>query len=191
MEFSATYRSLENEFKWDASANFTTIRNRVEDVGNRGEGIDYIQTGATDAEPSRTGEGFRSANNYRFIRYADVLLMYAETLNNLGRTADAYQYVSRVRQRAGLAPLSVAKPGLTQAQFQTQMEHERVTELAGEGHRWNDLARWGYFESQAKVDVLKQRDPAFSTFAVGTHHLLPLPQRDVDINPNLTQNDGY
>ena len=146
---------------------------------------------ANDDEPGRTGEGFRSANNYRFIRYADVLLMYAETLNNLGRTAEAYQYVDRVRERVGLAPLSVIKPGMNQTQFQMQIEHERVTELSGEGHRWNDLARWGYFDSQAKVDVLIQRDPAFLTFEVGTHQLLPLPQRDVDINPNLVQNPGY
>jgi starch-binding outer membrane protein, SusD/RagB family len=151
----------------------------------------WLRKFQNDAEPGRTGEGFRSANNYRFIRYADVLLMYAETLNELNRTAEAYQYVDRVRVRAGLAPLTLAKPGLTKAAFLTQLMHERVTELAGEGHRWNDLDRWGYFESQAKVNELTQRDPAFSTFVVGKHRLLPLPQRDVDINPNLNQNPNY
>ena len=148
----------------------------------------WIRKFSNDAEPGRTGEGFRSANNYRFIRYADVLLMYAETLNELNRTADAYQYVNRVRQRAGLAPLQA---NLSQAQFRNQIMHERVTELAGEGHRWNDLDRWGYFESQAKLDELIQRDPAFSTFMLDRHRLLPLPQRDVDINPNLNQNPNY
>ncbi|GAB3525799.1 RagB/SusD family nutrient uptake outer membrane protein [Pontibacter brevis] len=151
----------------------------------------WVRKFSNDAEPGRTGEGFRSANNYRFIRYSDVLLMYAETLNQLGRTQEAYQYVDRVRQRVGLEPLSAVRPGMTQAQFHEQIEHERVTELAGEGHRWNDLDRWGYFESEDKLQELIQRDPAFSTFMLDRHRLLPLPQRDVDINPNLIQNPNY
>ncbi|MGI8598570.1 MAG: RagB/SusD family nutrient uptake outer membrane protein, partial [Chitinophagaceae bacterium] len=88
-------------------------------------------------------EVFNSPINFRLIRYADVLLMYAEALNGLNRTADAYQYVDRVRARAGLAPLATVRPGMTQAQFQQQLEHERITELTGESLRWNDLARWG------------------------------------------------
>ena len=151
----------------------------------------WLRKFSNDAETGRTSEGFRSANNYRFIRYADVLLMYAETLNELNRTADAYPHVNRVRQRAGLPTLTVARPNLTQEQFRNQIMHERVTELAGEGHRWNDLDRWGYFENQAKLNELIQRDPAFSTFMLDRHRLLPLPQRDVDINPNLEQNPNY
>lgn len=151
----------------------------------------WVRKFSNDAEPGRTGEGFRSANNYRFIRYADVLLLYAETLNALGRTQEAYQYVDRVRQRAGLAPLSEVMPGLSQEAFLEQLKHERVTELSGEGHRWNDLDRWGYFEDPQLLQELIQRDPAFSTFMLDRHRLLPLPQRDVDINPNLVQNPNY
>ncbi|MFD3002945.1 RagB/SusD family nutrient uptake outer membrane protein [Pontibacter toksunensis] len=151
----------------------------------------WVRKFANDAEPGRTREGFRSANNYRFVRYSDVLLMYAEVLNALGRTQEAYQYVDRVRERVGLAPLAVVKPGLSQEAFLEQIMHERVTELAGEGHRWNDLDRWGYFESQEKLNELIERDPAFSTFMLDRHRLLPLPQRDVDINPNLVQNPNY
>ncbi|WP_187263315.1 RagB/SusD family nutrient uptake outer membrane protein [Pontibacter beigongshangensis] len=151
----------------------------------------WLRKFSNDAEPGRNGEGFRSANNYRYIRYADVLLMYAEVLNELGRTAEAYPHVDRVRQRAGLRTLTQAKPGLSQEAFRLQIEHERVTELAGEGHRWNDLDRWGYFENEEKLKVLIQRDPAFSTFRLDRHRILPLPQRDVDINPNLKQNPNY
>ncbi|TXK49102.1 RagB/SusD family nutrient uptake outer membrane protein [Pontibacter qinzhouensis] len=151
----------------------------------------WLRKFSNDAEPGRGAEGFRSANNYRFIRYADVLLMYAEVLNELGRTAEAYPHVDRVRQRVGLRSLTQARPGLNQAAFRQQIEHERVTELAGEGHRWNDLDRWGYFESQDKLNILIQRDPAFNTFRLDRHRLLPLPQRDVDINPNLVQNPNY
>ncbi len=131
-------------------------------------------------------EGYRSPNNWRYIRYADVLLMYAEALNATGKTAQAYPYVDQVRQRAGLPKLSVARPGLTQDLFLAQLKHERVTELSGEGHRWNDLARWGDLGPQLAV-----RDPAFSTFVKGKSELLPIPQLDRDLNPNLTQNPGY
>ena len=131
-------------------------------------------------------EGYRSPNNWRYIRYADVLLMYAEALNATGKTTQAYTYVDQVRQRAGLARLSVAKPGLTQDQFLAQLKHERVTELSGEGVRWNDLARWGDLGPQ-----LAPRDPAFSTFVKGKSELLPIPQLERDLNPNLTQNPNY
>ncbi|MGA0557917.1 RagB/SusD family nutrient uptake outer membrane protein [Larkinella sp. VNQ87] len=131
-------------------------------------------------------EGYRSPNNWRYIRYADVLLMYAEALNATGKTAQAYSFVDQVRQRAGLPRLSTVRPGLTAEQFLGQLKHERVTELSGEGWRWNDLARWGDLGPQ-----LANRDPAFSTFVRGRSELLPIPQTDRDLNPGLTQNPGY
>lgn len=131
-------------------------------------------------------EGYRSPNNYRFIRYADVLLMYAEVLNANGKTAEAYPYVDRVRQRAGLATLSATKPGLSQSEFLDQLKHERLLELSGEGHRWNDLVRWGDLGPQ-----LAERDPNFDNFQAGRHEFLPIPQRDLDINPNLEQNPDW
>ena len=131
----------------------------------------------------RNNENFRSPNNYRLIRYADVLLMYAECLNGLNRTAEAYPYVDRVRQRAGLERLSIVKPGLNQTAFLTQLKHERIVELAGEGWRWADLLRWGDLGPG-----LAARDPEFSGFVVGRHEYYPIPQRDIDLNPNLTPN---
>lgn len=131
-------------------------------------------------------EGYNSPNNWRYIRYADVLLMYAESLNATGSTAAAYPYVDRVRQRAGLEPLSAAMPGLGQEQFLEQLKHERLLELSGEGHRWNDLARWGDLGPQLTV-----RDPAFATFDVGKDELLPIPQQERDINPALDQNPNW
>lgn len=134
----------------------------------------------------KNDEGYRSRNNWRYIRYSDVLLMYAEALNATGNTATAYTHVDRVRQRAGLQRLSVTMPNLSQAAFLTQLKHERLTELCGEGTRWNDLARWGDLGPQLAV-----RDPAFSTFVVGKHELLPIPQQERDINPNLAQNPNW
>jgi starch-binding outer membrane protein, SusD/RagB family len=133
-------------------------------------------------------EIFNSGNNFRALRYADVLLLYAEALNNTGKTGDAYQYVDRVRQRAGLAALPRT---MSQAQFQQQIEHERITELTGESVRWNDLARWGYFDDAAKLALLKARDPEFNNFQLGRNRFMPIPQREIDINPNLKQNPNW
>jgi starch-binding outer membrane protein, SusD/RagB family len=131
-------------------------------------------------------EGYNSPNNWRYIRYADVLLMYAEALNATGNTADAYQYVDRVRERAGLAPLSDVMPGLDEAAFLEQLKHERLVELSGEGQRWNDLARWGDLGPE-----LADRDPGFNNFVVGKHELIPIPQLDIDFNPSLSQNPNW
>lgn len=134
----------------------------------------------------RDFESFNSPNNYRMIRFADVLLMYAEALNGLGQTAAAYQYVDRVRVRSGMRTLTSAMPGLSQAAFLNQLKHERIVELSGEGWRFADLARWGDLSP-----ALASRDPEFTNFVVGKHELYPIPQSDIDLNPNLTQNPGY
>lgn len=137
-------------------------------------------------DATMNGEVFHSGNNYRYLRYADVLLLYAEALNAQGQTTQAYPYVDRVRQRAGLAPLSTVMPGLSQQQFLEQLKHERVTELVGEGHRWEDLARWGDLGPQ-----LASRDAGFANFVKGKHEFLPIPQFDIDVNPNLKQNPNW
>ncbi|HEU0110778.1 MAG TPA: RagB/SusD family nutrient uptake outer membrane protein, partial [Flavisolibacter sp.] len=136
-------------------------------------------------------EVFNSPINFRAIRYADVLLMYAEALNELNRTAEAYPYVDLVRERADLRSLSTAYPGLNQDQFRRQLMHERITELTGEQLRWNDLARWGYFDDAAKLAELKARDPEFENFVLGRNKYMPIPQSEIDINPNLVQNPGW
>lgn len=136
-------------------------------------------------------EVFNSPINFRVIRFADVLLMYAEALNGLGQTTQAYPFVNRVRQRAGLRPLSEVMPGLNQAQFLRQLEHERITELSGESLRWNDLARWGYFEDANKLAELKARDSEFNNFIIGKNKFMPIPQSEIDINPNLSQNPNW
>jgi hypothetical protein len=139
-----------------------------------------------DNEAGRTEERFSSPNNYRLIRYADVLLMYAEALNETGQTMQAYPYVDMVRARAGLKPLSQTRPGMSQAQFSEQIKHERITELSGEGWRFADLQRWGDLGPELAV-----RDPEFTNFVKGRNEWYPIPQSDIDLNPALSQNPGY
>ena len=107
-------------------------------------------------------------------------------MNATGQTAQAYSFVDKVRQRAGLNTLSIAMPALSQQAFLTQIKHERITELSGEGHRWEDLARWGDLNPALGV-----RDAGFKNFIVGKSEFLPIPLFELDINPNLKQNPNY
>ncbi len=139
-------------------------------------------------DATQNTEDFSSGNNYRYLRYADVLLLYAECLNEVGRTNEAYQWVNKVRLRAGLETLQVAHPeiGSNKELFLEQLKHERVTELAGEGHRWEDLVRWGDLSPDLSV-----RDKGFANFQVGKDEFLPINQSDLDFNPNLSQNPNW
>lgn len=141
----------------------------------------------------RDNEDYFAQNNFRMVRYSDILLMYAEVLNELNQTADAAQYVDMVRARAQLAPLSVGQPAAlaNQNAFRDRLKIERVLELCGESVRWADLKRWGDLKTEEKVDQIALRDPDFNNFVVGKHIRLPLPQVEVLNNVNLTQNDQY
>jgi hypothetical protein len=129
---------------------------------------------------------FDGGTDFIIIRYADVLLLYAEALNANDKTAEAYQYVDMVRERSNMEKLSVISPGLDKTAFLEQLKHERVVELSGEIVRFFDLKRWGMYNSANAV-----RDPNFSTFQEGRSELQPIPQQELDLNDNLLQNPGY
>ncbi|MGB2012473.1 MAG: RagB/SusD family nutrient uptake outer membrane protein [Flavobacteriaceae bacterium] len=129
---------------------------------------------------------FDGGTDFIIIRYADVLLLYAEVLNQNNKTQEAYQYVDMVRERSNMLPLSVAKPGLDKDSFLEQIKHERVVELSGEVVRFFDLKRWGMYNSENVV-----RDPNFESFVEGRSEVQPIPQSELDLNPNLIQNPGY
>ncbi|WP_219921431.1 RagB/SusD family nutrient uptake outer membrane protein [Rufibacter sp. XAAS-G3-1] len=127
--------------------------------------------------------------NYRVLRYADILLMYAEVLNELNRTSDAYSYIQQVRNRANLPDLSTVKPGLSQAQMRDQIAHERALEFAIEGQRIQDIIRWGWLYDPAKLVMLKEHDDDFNTWTPGNEYL-PIPQTELDYNSNLLPNSA-
>lgn len=133
---------------------------------------------------------WRSGINERLMRYADVLLMYAECLNETGNTADAYTYIQQVRSRVGLANLATVRPNLTQAQMREQIAHERLLEFALEGHRSDDIKRWGWLQDPAKLAWLKSRDAEFNTYTPG-REFFPIPQWEMDTNQGTVQNTGY
>jgi hypothetical protein len=123
--------------------------------------------------------------NFVVLRYADVLLMEAESLNELGRTQEAVEPLYKVRARAGLTNRSDIA-NLTQDQMREKIIHERRMELAFEGDRWFDLIRLN--NGQYGLDFLHSIG---KTNATRNDLLFPIPQLDRDANPNLTQNPGY
>ena len=122
--------------------------------------------------------------NFTALRYADVLLMYAEVLNETGKTTEAHTYINMVRKRAGLAPLS----NLVKADFAVALEKERRVEFLYEGQRWFDLVRTG----RAKAVLNKYFTDNKLSFSVEDYEfLMPIPQRELDIDSKLKQNPGY
>jgi len=125
-----------------------------------------------------------SGINYPVLRYADVLLMQAEAINELsGPTGDAYAAINQVRTRAKIANLT---PGLNQTDFRDSVFLERRKEFIQEGHRWFDLVRQG---GTTLVDAL-HKIPAKSA-ASSKNTLFPIPLVDIQQNSKLVQNPGY
>jgi starch-binding outer membrane protein, SusD/RagB family len=139
-------------------------------------------------------------NDWIYLRYAEVLLNYAEAQNEAaGPDGSVYGAVNLVRQRAGQPDLS----GLSQAEMRDRIRNERRVELAFEEHRFWDVRRWKlggtYFNGPVnKVKVTKTG--ATFNYSIEElekrtykedYNLLPIPQTERDRNPNLTQNPGY
>ncbi len=116
-------------------------------------------------------------NNYRAIRFADVLLMAAEAYNRKSPSDDtqAQVYLNRVRTRAQLPNVTVTGSALTDAIYQ-----ERRVELVGEGHRFFDLVRTG--RAPQEIDG----------FVNGKHEVFPIPLIEIQLTGNRwEQNPGY
>jgi len=133
--------------------------------------------------------------NIRVVRLADIYLMYAEALNELGNAAGAYEYIDRVRARVGLPNLENSTVftgiGNDQTKMRRQIMHERSCELAGESWRWLDLERWGMFDTEENISWLKSRDYEFDNFVIGKSNRFPIPYREIHLVPGLEQNPGY
>lgn len=160
------------------------------DWGNRV----FIKKYSTDAMPLY----YWNDNNFRSLRYADMLLLYAEALNELNAvpSAKAIECVNRVRNRVKLPNIQNSNyyngtqiTGNKDA-FREHLKIERALELAMECVRWIDLKRWG-INNETTLNELKARDPDFNNFIIGKSIRMPIPQSEVDNNPNLDQNDKY
>ena len=123
-----------------------------------------------------------SGINFPVLRYADVLLMYSEAVNEQsGPTADAYHAINLVRERAKLPDLT---PNLSQSNFRDSLYRERRWEFVQEGQRWFDLVRTGHL-----VDAVKK--VAAKSAVSDKDNLFPIPQAEINVNSKLTQNPGW
>lgn len=134
----------------------------------------------------QTDENWDVPIGYKVIRYADVLLMYAEALNEQGQPAAAAPYVNQVRARVNLMPISASLP---QAQMRAAIMKERLLEFGYEQQRWLDLGRQGWLRDS--VAVLTAHDSDFQFFKPGVSVVVPVPQDEIGNNKNIRQNPGY
>jgi tetratricopeptide (TPR) repeat protein len=138
-----------------------------------------------------------SINNYRILRYADVVLLKAEALiQSNGSTAEAIGLINQVRARAramapaGTVPADRSTAETNRTTIMDWIMTERLLELAGEGQRWFDLRRWhlqglitlnnAFFSSNTNAMSFQAK-----------HLYFPIPNSEIDVNPNVKQNPGY
>jgi hypothetical protein len=131
-------------------------------------------------------------DNWPLYRYSDVLLMLAEALNEQGKAVDALPFLNQVRTRAGLAPSAETD----QTALRAVVAHERRVELAFENHRWFDLVRTGQaIPVMTAFGILQKQKFAYllpTSYTITQNRLIyAIPFRERQVNPTLTQNDGY
>lgn len=149
-----------------------------------------------------------SDQNWIELRFAEVLLNYAEALNEALGTPDQHVYdaIERIRERAGLNPYQLPD-GLSKHELRERIRHERYIELAFEQKRYWDLRRW-------KIAAEKLNGKTFHAMYITRHndgsytyearpatqgpyvfqekmYFMPIPQREIEKNPNLEQNPGW
>lgn len=125
-------------------------------------------------------DAWETDTNIKYLRFAEVILMKAEALNELGQTADAIALLNQIRNRAGLANTTA----VSQSDLRTAIWKERRVEMAFEHDRFFDLVRTGQAAAAFTIHG--------KTFVTGKHEVFPLPQAFIDEAGGLsTQNPGY
>jgi hypothetical protein len=151
----------------------------------------YLDETNQQNETARSWE--QQGNGWIILRYADVLLMYAEAVNNGGSptTISRDQAYNLVRQRGDT--LAVAVNGLSAADFNDSLRVERRKEFVYEGQRWFDLSRWGVIDSVVTVKTtdLSILYPGETTPHGSPSNIFPIPLTEIQVNPKLTQNPGW
>lgn len=206
----------------DPRLDLSIITNNSTWAGNAKSRPVECWTGGKDAKPvqlaTKTGyymkkyvnetqnllTGTTSVHSWIFFRYGEILLNYAEALNEAqGPVTAVYTSVNAIRTRTGVA-MPALPSGLNQAQMRDKIRHERTVELAFEDHRAWDVRRWMIAESTLGsplygVDITKNTDGTFtySKMVVENRvwdnkmYFYPIPQSELNIMKNWVQNPGW
>lgn len=155
--------------------------------GQSSSGYNPVKYGNWDALPCDYST--KSEQDWILLRYADVLLMYAEATNEAsGPNQSVYDAVNAVRARPGVN-MPALPAGLGKDEMRERIRHERRVELGLEGLRWADIKRWKTAETY--IPTLIDLGGTRRSFDKNKHYLMPIPQNEMDINPQLEQNPNY
>lgn len=150
----------------------------IADVTNAAEGAG-IRIAKWPVDPNHVQQN--NGNDFAHFRLAEILLIKAEAMNELGQTAAAVGVLNQVRARV-FEPDQPLDAGMSQADFRTAILNERLFELTAEGKRRQDLIRFNQYTQRAWFNK-----GVTAPFRI----LMPIPQTQIDTNPLLTQNAGY
>lgn len=158
-----------------------------------GYGVEKYSIYTEEKPPSDLADlkGGQSYTNYIVLRYADILLMYAEAQNEVaGPDATVYDAINKVRERAGMPDL---QEGLSKDDMREAIHHERRVEFACEGYYYNDIRRWKTAEDVMNATIYTWDNTPIETrkFDPAKDYWWPIPQAELDLDPNLEQNNGY
>lgn len=159
----------------------TTTNNVVDDP--------YVKKYLTESQVAYDGE-----RDWSVIRLADVILLYAEILNEEGDVTKAAEYTDMIRKRANLAVLD-DEAKANKGTMRNAIRAERRLELAFENQRWYDLMRWGiareivnaHFKSEGAGEFYSVEEPSMDIYRT----ILPIPYTVINVNPGMSQNAGY
>ncbi len=133
--------------------------------------------------------------NFPIIRYADVLLMLAECYNEMDDQDGAVDLINEVRSRVGMPGINSGPAWLaagSKDEVFERIKHERAVELAAEGHRFDDLKRWGLLENLNGKEEKGFTGKSYYTKVFRERdYRWPIPQGELDKNSNLIQNPGW
>jgi hypothetical protein len=201
--FNKPTQNLYNEYEVSDPRRDITILNPTDDEIQNPEAEIYLESSRyinrkyamMDDGPGGTiyplAHDSRGSINNKVIRYADVLLMYAEACVENSNEGQAKWALEKVRERArhgntGILPAFPNYLGYADNNddLRKAIRHERRVELAMEGHRWFDITRWG--EAKEIMDAYKQTENASATlhmaeFIKGKHELFPIPEQEVNL----------
>ncbi len=135
--------------------------------------------------------GAFSDNDIMVIRYAEILLNFAEAQNEAsGPNNEIYMALNQIRQRVGMPDV---KTGLSQGEMREFIRHEKRIEFVGEGLYYDDIRRWRTIEELMTTDIFRSDGTLLSTrsFKPERDYFWPIPSNVIELNSNLVQNPNY